>query len=168
MGIFEVQICAQLENVTEVNLPPDEDWHFVVVFSSVNACFVQLECSHCREQSEEVYFNLLDEKEMVGSRGKATYVAKCKFCERVSSLNFVKGSISEYNAEDSEELRTIARFEGRGWNIVSFYPRGGFRCVSVNSETVFDNLDLNEGDWNEYDEKGECVVGIFNLKGHVK
>ena len=67
-------------------------------------------------------------------------------------MTYVKGSLQPYVAESSEEFQTIAQFETRGWTIHEFVVFGGWVCKGANSETVFDEVDLADDDWADYDD----------------
>ena len=66
---LEVHICATLENLVNLRLHEDDDWHF------------KTKCTKCNEVAENViYFNLVEKTKVEGSRGEANYIAKCKLC----------------------------------------------------------------------------------------
>ena len=70
---------------------------------------------------------------------------------------------NEYKIEKNEEPQTIAEFECRGWDICEFIPKGNYICDSIHSDTVFKEVDLQERDWAEYDDEGDCQVGIYDV-----
>mmetsp|Transcript_739 Transcript_739/g.878 ORF Transcript_739/g.878 Transcript_739/m.878 type:complete len:157 (+) Transcript_739:14-484(+) len=152
MGKIKLYATCKLENVTNLRLPEDDDWYFI------------LKCSQCGAETEnEVYFNKIEEHEMEGSRGNANYIAKCKSCERKGKISFIK--TFPYKIENNEEPQVIAEFESRGWDIATAVPKGGYICDSTESETVFkEEVDLQDGDWAEYDEEADVPVGIFDYK----
>ncbi|CAG8517120.1 4139_t:CDS:2 [Acaulospora morrowiae] len=166
---------AELENVTDVE-PGDEDyeWHF------------QVKCTSCSEVNENwVGVNKLAQNEISGSRGIANFVMRCKFCKRESSAQIDRTSIKPYTIDNNGQFTQIAIIECRGLEFVDFDPRIGFKAKGVDSGTIFENIDLTEGDWAEYDEEwltsdGSCFhlsncsmkaqvpVGISNIKSEFK
>lgn len=49
MGKLEVQICATLENLTNLHLTESDNWHF------------KTKCTQCHEEeSNVIYFNLVE------------------------------------------------------------------------------------------------------------
>ena len=58
MGKIDLQVKANLENVTEVFALPDDDWYF------------EVSCSKCGEvHDKKIYFNLTQVQDMQNSRG---------------------------------------------------------------------------------------------------
>ena len=125
MGRIELQIKAQLENIAAIKQPEDADWHFKV------------KCTNCQSVSENIiYFNLVEKREIQGSRGTASFIAKCKVCERTGNIDYIEGSLGKYDNLE-EDWMTIARFECRGLEPCEFFPGTGFSALSSVSETVF-------------------------------
>lgn len=65
-------------------------------------------------------------------------------------------------------MQEIASFETRGWEIVEFKPAEGWSCIGQHSGTKYPDIDLTEGDWNDYDETADCCVGIYDLTTEIK
>ncbi|CAB4488247.1 DUF866-domain-containing protein [Rhizophagus irregularis] len=149
---------AELENVTEVG-PGDDDyeWHFKV------------KCTSCNEENDNwVGVNRLAQNELPGSRGTANFLMRCKFCKRESSAQFDTSPIKPYTIENNGSFAKIAIIECRGIELIDFEPRAGFKAVGIKSGTVFEDIDLTEGDWAEYDEKGGVPVGISEIKSEFR
>jgi len=72
--------------------------------------------------------------------------------------------IKPYTIENNGSFAQMAVIECRGLELVDFEPRTGFKAVGVKSGTKFEDIDLTEGDWAEYDEKGGVPVGISELQ----
>eukprot|EP00347_Sterkiella_histriomuscorum_P007398 403349077 len=154
MGIFEVQFKAQLENISNLQLPPSEDWHFNV------------KCTHCNEQHPNtIYFNLQEIKDIADSRSRANYYAKCNFCKRQGNILFLENSFKRY--EKSEEFQSVAKFECRGIEILEFIPNGNFVATSTVSDEVFEDINLTDKDWAGYDEQGDASVGIYDFQSQI-
>ncbi|CAG8451321.1 6704_t:CDS:2 [Ambispora leptoticha] len=143
---------ADLENVTDVG-PADEDyeWHFKV------------KCNSCNEIHENwVGVNRQASNDIPGSRGTANYVMRCSFCKRESSAQFEPKPIKLYTIENSGKFAEMAVIECRGLEFVDFEPRG------AESGTIFDDIDLTDGDWADYDEKAGLPVGISEIKAEFR
>lgn len=46
--------------------------------------------------------------------------------------------------------------------------QGDWLVQAANSSTKWDDVDLNEGEWTEYDEKAEESVGIYKIRSDFK
>ena len=111
-----------------------------------------------------------NEDEMSGSRGTANLVLKCAFCRRESSLDVVRGSMKSYDIERNRQLQSIAQFECRGCEPVSWSIRDGFSACGETSNSAFPSVDLsdvNDG-WTDYDEKANAPVSITNVRSEFK
>ncbi|KAF9980748.1 hypothetical protein BGZ75_008025 [Mortierella antarctica] len=153
MPVLALQIKAELENVTEL-IPADADhtWHFKV------------QCTKCRDiDSNFITFNAIDKAEMGSGRGEANLVMRCKFCKCEISADFASKPVT-YDIENNDKFATIVTIECRGLELVGFEPREGWKAKGAESGTVFEDIDLTEGDWADYDEKSELPVAISNIE----
>ncbi|RWS13198.1 UPF0587 protein C1orf123-like protein [Dinothrombium tinctorium] len=101
---------------------------------------------------------------MKGSRGEANLALKCKLCGRENSVSILNDFLNVYQLEDSNEFKTIVVFDCRGVEPTDFSPRIGFTAEAVDSNTKFDNINLEENEWVDYDEESKSSVGIYDLK----
>ncbi|CAO3565560.1 unnamed protein product [Mortierella alpina] len=153
MPILALQIKAELENVTEL-IPEDADhtWHFKV------------QCTKCREiDSNLITFNAIDKAEMGSGRGESNLVMRCKFCKCEISADFASKPVA-YSIENNDRFATIVTIECRGLELVGFEPREGWKAKGAESNTVFEEIDLTDGEWVDYDEKSEVPVGISKIE----
>ncbi|KAG0344906.1 hypothetical protein BG004_004099 [Podila humilis] len=153
MPVLALQIKAELENVTDL-IPADADhtWHFKV------------QCTGCREVDRNwITMNAVDKAELSSGRGEANLVMKCKFCKRESSADFASKPVA-YEIENNHKFATIITIECRGLEPIDFEPRLGWKAKGAESGTPFEDVDLSEGEWVEYDEKSELPVGISNIE----
>ncbi|XP_069794576.1 CXXC motif containing zinc binding protein isoform X2 [Narcine bancroftii] len=126
--------------------------------------FSLLKCQNCGEVSDKwQYVTLMNSAPLKGGRGSANMIQRCKLCSRENSIDILKDTIKPYNAEDSERFKTIVHFECRGLEPVDFQPQAGFAAEGTESGTKFDEINLLEKDWNEYDEKIQESVGIYEV-----
>ncbi|KAI7862806.1 UPF0587 protein C1orf123 [Spinellus fusiger] len=147
---------ADLENVTELVPVEDYQWHF------------KIECGSCREvDASWITFNQEDMFDVSGSKGSANLVMRCKFCKRESTAQFDTGAkILPYTK--TGEFQRIASFDCRGLELVDFSPRDSWLAKGAESGTKFEDIDLLEGEWAEYDEKVNEPVGISNIEVRFK
>lgn len=68
-----------------------------------------------------------------------------------------------YTQDDSGKFKTIVIFDCRGAEPVEFSPRAGWIAKAVDGGQSFDNIDLSEDDWVDYDEKNGNSVGIYEF-----
>lgn len=69
-----------------------------------------------------------------------------------------------YTAEDSGKFKTIVCFDCRGVEPVEFSPRSGWIAKSAENGQTFEDVDLSEDDWVEYDNKNKISVGIYEFE----
>jgi len=141
---------AELENVTDL-APASDDFEY----------FFQVKCNSCHETHPKyVSLNRKDKREVSGAKGAtANFVWRCGTCKRESSAKFDTASpVKYYNAENGQ-FGPLLIIECRGLEFVGFDPRGTWKCVGVTG-TQFSEVDLEEGDWTDYDEKSGLPVGV--------
>ncbi|KAJ7293491.1 hypothetical protein C8J57DRAFT_1269168 [Mycena rebaudengoi] len=148
-----LSIKAELENVT--SLEPQEDFDF----------FFKVKCNSCHEtHPKDVSLNRKEERELSGSKGNtANFVWRCGSCKRESSAKFdASYALQAYKAENAQ-FAPLLQIECRGLEFVGFDPRGIWKCIGTKG-TVFPDVDLEEGEWNDYDEKAALPVGVSDFE----
>ncbi|KAI0348371.1 DUF866-domain-containing protein [Trametopsis cervina] len=151
-----LSIKAELENVTDL-APASEGFEY----------FFQVKCNSCHEVHPKfVGINRVDEREVSGSKGsKANFVWRCGNCKREHSAKFEdKSPTLPYSADANGQFAPFLTIECRGLEFVGFEPRGTWRCVGLESGTVFPEVDLDEGEWVDYDEKAALPVGVSSIE----
>ena len=147
------QIKANLENLTNLK-PEGKDFRW----------YIKVKCQSCGEVSPDfLYLTEDEESELKGNRSYANLVAKCKLCKRENSINILPETIHAYTSDHSESFHTIACFDCRGFIPVEFEFLGGWCAEGVETGTKFE-VDLKEKEWADYDEKGRCSVGVYELE----
>jgi len=96
-----------------------------------------------------------------GGRGEANVVMKCKFCSRENSIDIIKDSVKPYTIDDSNTFKTIAAFECRGCEPTDFSFRNGFTAKGAETSTTFNDINLEENEWVDYDETAKESVGVY-------
>ncbi|KAM3717991.1 UPF0587 protein [Dirofilaria immitis] len=154
MPIIALQLKANMVNVT--SLEPMGDW-------TKFRWHLKLKCTNCGEEPDHWQYVIAEDKfNIPGSRGTANMLGKCKLCSRLNSLEIVKDSFRPYkNSDDYDEL---IRFDCRGLEPTDFDPQSGWRAIGTESGTVFENIDLIEKEWVDYDEKAAQPTEISEIQ----
>eukprot|EP00051_Salpingoeca_urceolata_P030046 m.7983 g.7983 ORF g.7983 m.7983 type:complete len:160 (+) comp3087_c0_seq1:3652-4131(+) len=126
--------------------------------------YVSLLCTQCDTVSGPVYVVATEVNDIPGGRGQANLVGKCKFCSRQHSVSIVEQSVKPYKLENNNQFQTIVEFEARGVDLQNFDPRVGWTAKGAESGTKFDEIDLGEKEWVDYDEKANESVGIYEVE----
>ncbi|KAJ7706273.1 hypothetical protein B0H17DRAFT_919608 [Mycena rosella] len=147
-----LSIKAELENVTDLEVPQDFDFFFKV------------KCNSCHEDHQKfVSLNRNESFDLPGSKGNtANFVWRCGYCKRESSAKFEDSyALKPYNAENGQ-FGPLLQIECRGLEFIDFDPRGVWKCKGMKG-SVFPEVDLEDGEWNDYDEKAALPVGISDF-----
>ncbi|KAI6756578.1 hypothetical protein HG530_011176 [Fusarium avenaceum] len=103
---------------------------------------------------------------MSGSRGEANFVWKCKNCKRESSAS-IKSGPAAYEQTEPAKPRKILEFDCRGLEFVEFKAEGEWLAEGAETGTKFKAIELEEGEWFEYDEKSNEEVSINDVNEHL-
>jgi len=151
---LKLSIKAELENVTDL-VPASDDFEY----------FFQVKCMSCNETHPKfVSLNRVEEHEVPGAKNAtANFVWKCGFCKRASSAKFdTSVRVSPYTNQNAQ-FEPLLVIECRGLEFVGFDPRGTWKC-SGTTGTQFGDVDLTDGEWNDYDEKTELPTGVSQIE----
>ncbi len=160
-----LQIRATLEFVTGLRADGD-DFRY----------YLKLKCANCGEVPDHWQYVSMAEKQPVkGGRGDANCVSKCKLCSRENSLDILEASLASYDAKDSGNWKTIVAMDCRGMEPVEFSPRNGWAAKGYKEDedgegqetgTAFEDVDLSDKDWADYDEKSSesTVISEFEAQ----
>ncbi|KAJ1657036.1 hypothetical protein IWQ61_003489 [Dispira simplex] len=154
---LQLSIKADLINVTDLApLDPDYDFHF------------KIKCNSCQEVSNNwISMNQLDTSPISGSRGEANLVMRCKFCKREGSASFERGTLRAYQVEQSGRFAPLIQMECRGLEPVECQLTDGWKVVGADSNIKFDEVDLSEGVWADYDEKAGKEVSVMDVEFQI-
>ncbi|KAI0788659.1 DUF866-domain-containing protein [Abortiporus biennis] len=151
-----LSIKAELENVTDL-IPSSDEFEY----------FFQVKCNSCHEVHPKfVSLNRIEERDVSGGKGNtAHFVWRCSSCKRESSAKFEAANPPKpYSADANGQFAPLVTLDCRGLEFVGFDPRGIWKCVGVESGTKFPEVDLEEGEWVDYDEKSALPVGVSNIE----
>lgn len=68
-----------------------------------------------------------------------------------------------YTADDAGSYKTVVVFDCRGVEPFDFSPRAGWLVQSSENGQSFEDVDLSEDDWVEYDQKNNNSVGVYEF-----
>lgn len=71
-----------------------------------------------------------------------------------------------YLVDDAGKFKTTVAFDCRGVEPVEFSPRAGWIVKAIDNGQLFENVDLSEEDWVEYDMKNKTSVGIYEFESN--
>ncbi|CAG7846330.1 SubName: Full=Uncharacterized protein {ECO:0000313/EMBL:CCA69672.1} [Serendipita indica DSM 11827] len=177
---LQLYIKAELENVTDL-APASDDFEWFFNASPIGPNTNRVKCNSCNEQHPKLVslnrtvrlssiislppplHTLNEERPLTMGKGTmANFVWKCSNCKRESSAKFDTPTPSQpalrpYTSEQSGQFAPLITIECRGLEFVGFNPQGIWKCKGAESETVFDEVDLSEGEWVDYDEKASIL-----------
>ncbi|CAF3638579.1 unnamed protein product [Adineta steineri] len=154
-----LQFKATLDNVTDFHIASLDDFIW----------YLKLECSKCHTQSDNYHdMTLKESSNLVGSRGEANFIMKCKFCSSEGNINIepVKPAMN-YTSDDSDNhsFKTLVIFDCRGIEPTDWQPGDGWTCQGAESSTKFNQIDLSENkEWMDYDEKTKQAVAVNEVE----
>lgn len=110
---------------------------------------------------------LQETNEVSGSRGDANFVWRCKNCKREASAS-IKAGPNPYQYSEPAKRQKILEFDCRGLEFVEFSPEGEWLADGAESTTKFTGVELNDGEWYDYDEKAGEEVSIKDLSWDIQ
>lgn len=158
MTIFYLSGKATLDGITDVQPVNDPQDKFEYTF--------RIECTRCRNVHDKpVTINTYEKHEIGGLRGEALFVFRCKECKSELSANVAatKTTIAEL-----DQWARLLEIDARGLEVVEFIPEGKFQAVGAELSTKFNEVDLEEGEWYDYDEKQGAEVSITEVEWKVE
>ncbi|KAK7291019.1 hypothetical protein RIF29_05857 [Crotalaria pallida] len=156
---YLLKITADLENLHL--LQPQggcDDPHFSYLF--------KLKCGRCGELSpRETCVTLSDTVPLPVGKGETHLIQKCKFCGRDGTVTMIpgKGEPLAHWVSQEGKYSPLMLFDCRGVEPVDYVFTGEWKVESFKG-TKFENVDLNSGEFAEYDEKGGVPVMISNVR----
>ncbi len=79
----------------------------------------------------------------------------------------LKGVTGNYTEDQSGSWVSVLGLECRNIVPLRWKPSGDFIAESAGGH-YFDNVDLSDGDWAEYDEENDLSVSIMNVEAKVE
>jgi len=158
--MLALALTADLSGVTDLRPVDTEENPYFYSF--------KVQCTSCREtHSNWVTVSRFESNQMSGSRGDANFVFKCKNCKRESSAT-IKEAPKAYAQSSPPKKVNIIEFDCRGLEFTEFKAEGEWQAKGSESATVFSSIDLQEGEWYDYDEKAGEEVSIKDVKWDIR
>lgn len=145
---------AQFENVEAVYTPQPEFRYFL-----------KIRCSGCNEESDKWHdVSLSETVALKTGRGNANFAFKCKLCGKDNQMDVLEKSVRKYVKNHEGSFVTIVEFDCRGMEPFAFSPREGWVVEASEGGQKFEEVDLTDGEWVDYDEKLKETVRVFELE----
>lgn len=155
---FYLKATAELNNVTDLQ-PVD------VPESPFEYTFI-IECTRCRHVHDKpVTINRFESHEMSGSKGEASFIFRCRECKSEHSATIARTK-SKLTSENSANV-ALLEIDARGCDFNEFKPLGRFECRGANTTTKFDEVDLEDGEWYDYDDNAGEEVSVEEVKWEI-
>lgn len=153
---FYLKVKAELSNVTDLEpLDTPENPHEYTF---------TIECTKCREVHDKpITINTFEHHEISGSRGEASFVFRCKSCKSEHSA-LIERTKDKLAAENSGDWCKILEIDARGIDFVLFEPLGQWQCGSTVSAAKFHEVDLEDGEWYDYDDTAGQEVSVTDAE----
>ncbi|KAH7114273.1 hypothetical protein B0J11DRAFT_540554 [Dendryphion nanum] len=158
--MLALALTAELNGVTDLRPDDTEESPFFYTF--------KVQCTSCRETHPNlVTMSRFETHDVSGSRGEANFVWKCKNCKREHSAS-IKAAPASYPQSDPPKKQNILEFDCRGLEFTEFKAEGEWLATGAESNTKFTAIDIDEGEWFDYDEKSGEEVSITNVKWEIR
>jgi len=156
-------LSAELNNVTDLKPKDSLNEPFEYTF--------KIKCTKCHEiHDKPITINLYEKHEIEGSRGEASFISSCSFCKYKSNItvNLPKHYSGYSYEENNKEVKFLELDLRGGVEIVEFLPVGPFVCKGLESNTLFEEVLLDEGEWYDYDDEAGEETSITEIKWIIK
>ncbi|XP_070493364.1 UPF0587 protein GA18326 isoform X2 [Chironomus tepperi] len=156
MVFISLQISCMFENIEEIKTGYNYSY------------FLKLRCNNCGE-SDDVWHDICEEERTHQNTRNAkgfNMLIKCKMCSRENTIDIVEDSNDIYLEDDTGKFKPIVTFDCRGIEPIDFDPREGFVVKSSNNGNTFVNVEIENGDWCDFDEKNGNSVAISEFKSN--
>lgn len=80
------------------------------------------------------------------------------------STAVIPESLASYTGDDSPRFKQMVAFDCRGAEPIEFNPSDGWMCEGSESQTKFNDVDLSEKEWADYDQKTNEPVEITEIE----
>lgn len=156
---FYLKVQAELQNVTDVQPVDTPQSPYEYIF--------KIQCTNCREvHPKPVNINRFEQHEITGSRGEASFVFRCKACKSEHSAQITRTK-EKITAEKNREWVKILEIDARGIEFLEFTPEGRWECSGAETTSKFDEVDLEDLEWHDYDEKAQDEVSIVDFESEI-
>lgn len=152
---FFFKVKAELSNVTDLEPVDTAESPFEYTF--------RIECTKCREAHDKpVNINRFEQHEITGSRGEASFVFRCRNCKSEHSAQITRTS-EKLAVELNGKWAKLLEIDARGVEFLEFIPEGRWMCKGAETTTKFAEVDLEDGEWYDYDDKANDEVSVTEV-----
>ncbi|OBA20570.1 hypothetical protein METBIDRAFT_43948 [Metschnikowia bicuspidata var. bicuspidata NRRL YB-4993] len=156
---FYLKAQAELSNVTNLKPVDTPDSPFEYTF--------RIECTKCREiHGKPVTINRFEQHDISGSKGEASFVFRCKSCRNEHSAQ-ISRTVESLSPENAGKWVNLLEIDARGADFIDFIPEGRWVCEALNSTSIFDEVDLEDGEWYDYDDNKGQEVSVTDFKWEI-
>ncbi|KAI9744938.1 MAG: hypothetical protein M1818_001864 [Claussenomyces sp. TS43310] len=150
--MLALTLTADLSGVTDLRPDDSSENNFWYTF--------KVQCTSCREVHPNwVGISRFENNEISGSKGEANF--------REHSAN-IKNAPIAYQQASPPTRQKIIEIDCRGLEFIDFKPEGEWLATGIDSGSQFTTVDLQEGEWFDYDEKVGEEVSIKDLKWEIR
>ncbi|KAI9722046.1 MAG: hypothetical protein M1812_002006 [Candelaria pacifica] len=158
--MLALTLTADLTGVTDLRPDDSEQSAYFYTF--------KVQCTSCRETHPNwISLNRFEMNEVSGSRGEANFVWRCKSCKRESTAT-IQATPAAYQHSSPPTRQKIIEFDCRGLEFTEFKADGEWLAKALESNTIFSGIDLEEGEWYDYDEKLGEEASIKDVKWEIR
>lgn len=117
------------------------------------------------DKKDGITISKSDVYELEGSRGEANFIMKWPGNKAQTYIKIVdlKGVTGNYTEDDTGKWVSVLGLECRGIVPTSWKVGRDFVAESTGGH-FFEDVDLTDGDWAEYDEENDASVSITNVE----
>jgi hypothetical protein len=122
------------------------------------------------EVRKDVTVSEADLQSLDGSRGEAHFVMKWPFSREQAYIKIVahKKVRPCYEEQDAGSFVPVLAMECRNLEPIAWHCGVDFSATSAGNNTVFQEVDLSDKDWAEFDEENDLSVSITNLEYKIE
>lgn len=147
MVFLDLQVKVESENLDSWVIQDHCEWYF------------RVKCSQCGNiHSKEVFFQATDVVEMKGGKGTANFVMACNECKRDGYITIHKDSSKKLDLSEDRAIGVIATFDCRNIELIEWLPMLTVNVYGKETRTLFEDINLSELPWCDYDEKSSSTV----------
>lgn len=155
---YYLKVSATLDGVTDLEPVDTPENVFEYTF--------RVECTKCRTiHPKPIGINQYEQHEITGSKGEASFVFRCKECKHEHSASIMR---TKNLLTPDDKTVALLEIDARGVEFVEFIPQGIFTVTGAELGTKFTEVELDEGEWFDYDDKAGAEVSITDVKWEIE
>ncbi|KAL4461676.1 hypothetical protein ABPG72_016685 [Tetrahymena utriculariae] len=157
MVYLDLCLSVESENLESLFITQNCEWYFMI------------KCTQChQDHKKDIYFSENDEVEMKGGKGVANFGMTCPECKREGYISIHKDSAKKMDLTNDKSQCVIATFDCRNIEITQWLPMVTVNVNAKESGSLFQEIDLSDLPWCDYDEKTQATVQIEVFQQEIK